>query len=105
MIEHLMDRLPTARTQALQSELLLLDHTVARKFSDLEERRRASTGDFRGWVDRRHALPSKHRPFDSDQGADLERRIKLFDVDGASKGAPSAIKVAGVLLQPRGISC
>jgi uncharacterized membrane protein len=48
MIEHLIDRLPTARTQALQAELMLLDQTVARNFPDLEERRRASTGDFQG---------------------------------------------------------
>lgn len=48
MLEHLVDRLPAARTPPLQSELALLEQTVARSFPELEDRRRANTGDLQG---------------------------------------------------------
>ena len=48
MLEHLIDRLPPPRTQALQRELALLEDTVARNFPEIDDRRRANTGDFQG---------------------------------------------------------
>ena len=48
MLEHLVDRLPPARTLALQRELALLEQTVSRCFPEMEDRRRANTGDFQG---------------------------------------------------------
>jgi len=48
MLEHLIDRLPPPRKQALQNELVLLEQTVARTFPDVEDRRRANTGDLQG---------------------------------------------------------
>ena len=48
MLEHLVDRLPAARGPALQTELALLEQTVARAFPDPEDRRRANTADLQG---------------------------------------------------------
>ena len=48
MLEHLIGRLPQARTTALRQELELLERSVARSFPDPEDRRRANTGDFQG---------------------------------------------------------
>ena len=48
MLEHLIDRLPPARSQVLQSELALLEQTVARNFPEPEDRRRANTADVQG---------------------------------------------------------
>jgi uncharacterized membrane protein len=48
MLEHLIDRLPPARTAALRRELDLLEKSVARSFADSEDRRRANIGDFQG---------------------------------------------------------
>ena len=48
MLEHLIDRLPQARTAALRRELDLLEKSVARSFADPEDRRRANIGDVQG---------------------------------------------------------
>jgi uncharacterized membrane protein len=48
MLEHLIDRLPQARTAALRRELDLLEKSVARSFADPEDRRRANIGDLQG---------------------------------------------------------
>jgi uncharacterized membrane protein len=48
MLEHLIDRLPEARKQALEGERALLEGSVNRTFADPEDRRRANTGDFQG---------------------------------------------------------
>ncbi len=48
MLEHLIDRLPQARTAALRRELDLLEKSVARSFVDPEDRRRANIGDVQG---------------------------------------------------------
>jgi uncharacterized membrane protein len=48
MLDHLIDRLPQARTAALRQELDLLEKSVARSFADPEDRRRANIGDFQG---------------------------------------------------------
>jgi uncharacterized membrane protein len=48
MLEHLIDRLPQARTAALRRELELLEKSVVRSFLDAEDRRRANIGDFQG---------------------------------------------------------
>jgi uncharacterized membrane protein len=48
MLEHLIDRLPQPRAQALQRELALLEQTVARYFPEIEDRRRANVGDLQG---------------------------------------------------------
>ena len=48
MLEHLIDRLPEARTAALRRELDLLERSVTRSFTDSEDRQRANTGDFQG---------------------------------------------------------
>jgi uncharacterized membrane protein len=48
MLEHLIDRLPEARAAALRRELDLLENSVLRSFADVEDRRRASTGDVQG---------------------------------------------------------
>jgi uncharacterized membrane protein len=48
MLEHLIDRLPEARRQALERELGLLESSVNRVFPDGEDRRRANLGDFQG---------------------------------------------------------
>jgi len=48
MLEHLIDRLPDARTAALAQELDLLERQVTRSFRDAEDRRRANTADFQG---------------------------------------------------------
>lgn len=48
MLEHLVERLPAARTAPLHRELALLEQTVARSFPEIEDRRRANTGDLQG---------------------------------------------------------
>jgi uncharacterized membrane protein len=48
MLEHLIDRVPPPRAAALQRELALLEQTVARSFPEIDDRRRANTGDFQG---------------------------------------------------------
>ena len=48
MLDHLIERLPQARTAALRQELDLLEKSVARSFADPEDRRRANIGDFQG---------------------------------------------------------
>jgi uncharacterized membrane protein len=48
MLEHLVDRLPPARTPPLHRELALLEQTVARSFPESEDRRLANTGDLQG---------------------------------------------------------
>jgi uncharacterized membrane protein len=48
MLEHLIERLPQARTAALLRELELVEKSVASSFSDAEDRRRANIGDAQG---------------------------------------------------------
>ena len=48
MLEHLVDCLPEDRAPALHEELVLLEHAVARSFTEGEDRRRASIGDLQG---------------------------------------------------------
>jgi uncharacterized membrane protein len=48
MLEHLLRTLPEARREALQQELLMLQESVERGFSDLRERRMAGVSDMQG---------------------------------------------------------
>ena len=48
MLEHLIDKLPESRAGALRRELSALENTIARNFTESDDRRRAHFGDLQG---------------------------------------------------------
>lgn len=48
MLEHLIAQLPASRRPPLQQEMTLLNRSVARKFPDEEDRKRAGVADYQG---------------------------------------------------------